>query len=138
MQFQVKCFAMIHQTRERGKWREMRSQRRGEPALQEGFPPQATGERVSRLEATGVEMRDRGKTRKQILPCPPCLPSPIAQKVPYYSETLFLARSARASADAMTSSIFSSISPGKFSRTLVERATRPLPSSKSMIIALIG
>ncbi len=128
MQFQVKCFAMIHQTRERGKWREMRSQRRGEPALQEGFPPQATG----------VEMRDRGKTRKQILPCPPCLPSPIAQKVPYYSETLFLARSARASADAMTSSIFSSISPGKFSRTLVERATRPLPSSKSMIIALIG
>ncbi len=44
-----------------------------------------------------------------------------------YSETLFLARSARAWADAITSSIFSSISPGKFSRTLVERATRPLP-----------
>jgi hypothetical protein len=29
---------MIHQTRERGKWREMRSQRRGEPALQEVRP----------------------------------------------------------------------------------------------------
>ncbi len=60
MQFQVKCFAMIHQTRERGKWREMRSQRRGEPALQEvrpvlqeGFPPQATG------EPEGVSLRRR-------------------------------------------------------------------------------
>jgi len=41
-----------------GGVREMGSQRRGEPALQEGFPPQATGERVSRLEATGVEMRE--------------------------------------------------------------------------------
>jgi hypothetical protein len=34
---------MIHQTRERGKWREMRSQRRGEPALQEEPALQAAG-----------------------------------------------------------------------------------------------
>ena len=55
-----------------------------------------------------------------------------------YSEALLLALLARASTEAITSSKFSSTSPGKFSKTLVERATRPLPSSKSIITALIG
>jgi hypothetical protein len=44
--------------------REMRSQRRGEPALQEGFPRAGSAERVSRLEATGVEMREIREMRR--------------------------------------------------------------------------
>ena len=55
-----------------------------------------------------------------------------------YSAVLLAARLARASAESMTSAKFSTTSPGKFSKTLVEIATRPLPSSKSIITALIG
>jgi hypothetical protein len=63
---------------------------------------------------------------------------PLISTNKIYSESLALALSARAGAEVITSSKFSSTSPGKFSSTLVERATRPFPSSKSIITALIG